>query len=155
VSEASFDKLVEEAQRDAPGNDPQAVFSYFQMLLMRRGDAIREEANEAVGVTDDVFQACLIKFGNVRMLAVRPADHRLSCCVLVCALAAGRSCIGNAGCAAFLPQSSLARVAPLTRPARAHGASQSDSRIMEAVVSMQQRQQQRMMELLSGAAGGQ
>ena len=68
--EAGYAELVEEARRSVKDKtpDPEALNTYFKLLLQRRMPEIMARAQAAVGLDEEDFKRCLIKYQAVRAL---------------------------------------------------------------------------------------
>ena len=68
VVEAGYAEVIEEAQRSVKdrGLDEQALETYLKLLLQRKMPDMLAKAQAAVGLDEEVFRNCLMKWQSVR-----------------------------------------------------------------------------------------
>ena len=66
--ERAYAEVIEEARRSVKDRtqDPEALATYLKLLLQRKMPEILARAQAAVGLDEEVFRSCLMKFQGVR-----------------------------------------------------------------------------------------
>ena len=70
--EAALAGIFAEAARDTPGRSAEEKEAYMQYLVARpdNAEAMQRAASEGLGVSQELFQACLMKFGGRKQIVV-------------------------------------------------------------------------------------
>jgi len=77
--EAALAGIFDEAAKDTKGRSTEEKAAYMQYLMSRadKAEALKAASTEGLGVTAELFQACLMKFGGrAQIVRAMEASHR-------------------------------------------------------------------------------